>query len=223
MAIQWTGRIGTGPASGAGAHCRRRWRWPAGCQRGHQGNIDRHGYGHGGELSGYPDKNRFSKPAAYAFKADAKLRTAKVLGGRNADLNEALAAIAEVEKSGVSYAASSEALALLDQYPGDVRREVSYIWELQGTKKLIAWPNKFRGTLHAEDRLADDDVILYRFADLLLLKAKALAALGQSAPALIELNKVRKRAGVADFTFHKGGTINVYELVPNLRGKTTPL
>ncbi|RCR66575.1 RagB/SusD family nutrient uptake outer membrane protein [Larkinella punicea] len=271
--------------------------------------------------AGYPDKNRFSKPAAYAFKADAKLWTAKVLGGGNADLNEALAAIAEVEKSGVSllpvfrnvflstnkkntevifslyfnrnetgsdmyarsalplinysgtaanaadlplvkepgnaqagYAASPEALALLDIYPGDVRRDVSYIWELQGTKKLIAWPNKFRGTLYAEDRLADDDVILYRFADLLLLKAEALAALGQSAPALVELNKVRKRAGVADFTatdkktlekeildergreffhenkrwwdlvrFHKGGTINVYELVPNLRGKTTPL
>ena len=271
--------------------------------------------------AGYVDKNRLSKPAAYAIKADAKLWTAKVLGTGTPDLNDALTAIAEVEKSGVSllpsfrnifvstnkknaeiifslyfnrnetgsdmyarsalplanysgtatnaadlplvkepgnaqagYAASPEIRVLMDKYPGDTRRDVNYIWELQGTKQLIAWPNKFRGTLYAEDRLADDDVILYRLADLLLLKAEALAALGRSAESLVELNKVRKRAGIADFTatdkktlekeilderarelfyenkrwwdlvrFHKGGTINVYDVVPNLKGKTTPL
>ncbi|GAB3708418.1 RagB/SusD family nutrient uptake outer membrane protein [Spirosoma flavus] len=271
--------------------------------------------------AGYVDKNRFSKPAAYATKADAKMWTAKVLNGGAADFNDALAAIAEVEKSGVSllpsfrnifvstnkknaeiifslyfnrnetgsdmygrnglplinysgtatnaadlalvkepgnaqaaYAASPEIRALIDKYPGDTRKDVSYIWELQGTKQLVAWPNKFRGTLYAEDRIADDDVIIYRLADIILLKAEALAALGRSADALVELNKVRKRAGISDFTatdkkilekeildergrelfnenkrwwdlvrFHKGGTINIYDVVPNLKGKTTPL
>ncbi|GAB3945447.1 RagB/SusD family nutrient uptake outer membrane protein [Spirosoma harenae] len=271
--------------------------------------------------AGYVDKNRFSKPAAYATKADAKLWTAKVLNGGDADFNDALASIAEVEKSGVSllpsfrniflstnkknaeiifslyfnrnetgsdmygrnglplinysgtatnaadlalvkepgnaqaaYAASPEIRAIIDKYLGDTRKDVSYIWELQGTKQLVAWPNKFRGTLYAEDRIADDDVIIYRLADIILLKAEALAALGRSADALVELNKVRKRAGIADFTatdkkvlekeildergrelfnenkrwwdlvrFHKGGTINIYDVVPNLKGKTTPL
>ena len=271
--------------------------------------------------AGFVDKNRFSRPAAYATKADAKMWTAKVLNGGAADFNDALMAIAEVEKSGVSllpsfrnifvstnkknaeiifslysnrnetgsdmyarsalplvnysgtatnaadlplvkepgnaqagYAASPEIRAIIDRYPGDTRRDVSYIWELQGTKQLIAWPNKFRGTLYAEDRIADDDVIVYRLADMLLLKAEALAALGRSAEALVELNKVRKRAGIPDYTitdkktlekeildergrelfhenkrwwdlvrFHKGGTIDVYSVVPNLKGKTTPL
>ncbi|GAB3987331.1 RagB/SusD family nutrient uptake outer membrane protein [Spirosoma daeguense] len=271
--------------------------------------------------AGFVDKNRYSKPAAYATKADAKMWTAKVLNGGAADFNDALAAIAEVEKSGVSllpsfrnifvstnkknaeiifslyfnrnetgsdmyarnalplsnysgtatnaaelslvkepgnaqaaYTASPEIRTLIDKYPGDTRKDVSYIWELQGTKQLLAWPNKFRGTLYAEDRIADDDVIIYRLADIILLKAEALAALGRPADALVELNKVRKRAGVADFTttdkqtlekeildergrelfhenkrwwdlvrFHKGGTINVYNVVPNLKGKTTPL
>jgi starch-binding outer membrane protein, SusD/RagB family len=271
--------------------------------------------------AGYVDKNRFSRPAAYATKAEAKIWTAKMLGGGNADMTDALAAIAEVEKSGVSllpqfrnvflstnkrhaeiifslffnrnetgsdmyarngvalanysgtatnaadlpiarepgnaqaaYVASPEIRAIIDKYPTDTRRAVSYIWELQGTRQLFAWPNKFRGTVYTEDRLADDDVIIFRLGDLLLLKAEALAALNRLPEAVVEMNKVRRRAGVADFAttdrkafelelldergrelfhenkrwwdlarFHKAGTINVYQVVPNLRGKTTPL
>ncbi len=52
--------------------------------------------------SGFVDKYRFSKPAVYALKADVKMWTAKVLGGGATDLNAAIAAIEEVEKSGVS-------------------------------------------------------------------------------------------------------------------------
>lgn len=52
--------------------------------------------------AGYVDKYRFSKPAVYALKADVKMWTAKVLGGGTTDLNAAIAAITEVENSGVS-------------------------------------------------------------------------------------------------------------------------
>ncbi len=51
---------------------------------------------------GYVDKYRFSKPAVYALKADVKMWTGKVLGGGATDINEAISAINEIEKSGVS-------------------------------------------------------------------------------------------------------------------------
>jgi len=52
--------------------------------------------------AGYLDKYRYSKPAVYALLADVKMWTGKVLGGGNTDLNAAIAAITEVEKSGVT-------------------------------------------------------------------------------------------------------------------------
>lgn len=56
--------------------------------------------------AGYVDKYRFSKPAVNALKADVKMWTAKVLGGGAADLNAAIAAITEIETSGVALQAS---------------------------------------------------------------------------------------------------------------------
>ena len=99
-----------------------------------------------------------------------------------------------------------------------------------------------------EDRYFDNDIIVYRYADIILLKAEALAALGRIPEAVAELNKTRTRAGIGAYTgpmdqnsverailkerwrelfvelkrwydlvrFHKGGTINIYEVVPNL-------
>ncbi|RRB04798.1 RagB/SusD family nutrient uptake outer membrane protein [Larkinella rosea] len=267
--------------------------------------------------AGFISKNRLSKPAVNALKADVKLWSAKVLAGGEPDFTAALAAIAEVEKSGVTllanfrditvrlnneiifslyfnrsetpnmyafaslplntysakadnaadlplsndplyaqagYATSPAVKALFAANPQDKRIPATYIDELQGGKVIYTWPNKFRGTKYSDDRVADDDLIVYRFADIILLKAEALAALGRSADALVELNKIRKRAGIPDVTitektalekaildergrelfdeskrwwdlvrFHKGGTIDVYQVVPNLKGKTVPL
>lgn len=47
----------------------------------------------------FVDKYRFSKPAVYALLADVKMWSGKVLGGGATDLNAAINAISEVEKS----------------------------------------------------------------------------------------------------------------------------
>ena len=92
---------------------------------------------------------------------------------------------------------------------------------------------------------------MYRYGDIVLLKAEALAAKGQIDQAIAELNKTRNRAGIGDYKgatdqqsveyeiqqerwrelngelkrwwdlirFHSGGTINIYDEVPNLNGK----
>src|SRR5687767_12014794 len=51
-------------------------------------------------------KYRFSYPAAQALKAEAKLWSAKVLGGGEADLNDAITAAAAVEQAGLSLQAN---------------------------------------------------------------------------------------------------------------------
>ena len=50
----------------------------------------------------YRNKNFTSKGATYALKADALIWKAKVLGGNNSDLESAIAAISEIERTGVS-------------------------------------------------------------------------------------------------------------------------
>jgi starch-binding outer membrane protein, SusD/RagB family len=266
--------------------------------------------------AGYVDKYRFSKPSVNALKADVKMWTGKVLGGGATDLNAAIAAITEVETSGVSlltsaygtvfdnrknneivfsvylnraeytsgqytncllrfdtsgsrdnandlpmsligqqaYCLSTDALALFQKYPADKRISRTYIPEILKGVVLNYWPNKFIGTKYADDRIPDSDIIIYRLSDLLLLKAEAYAALGQIDNALINLNKVRARAGIPDYTettkalvereildergrelfnemkrwwdlvrAHKSGVVDIYQYIPNLKGKTTPI
>lgn len=152
------------------------------------------------------------------------------------------------------YAVSPEIMALFAPFPEDERIPATYITELQDGAPVFTWPNKFRGTAYADDRIAEDDIIVYRLADLLLLKAEAYAALGQLPQALNALNQVRDRAGIPAINAsdkntiekaildergrelfhenkrwwdlvraHKSGVIDVYQLVPNLSGKNTPL
>ncbi|RPD40742.1 RagB/SusD family nutrient uptake outer membrane protein [Chitinophaga barathri] len=276
-----------------------------------------------------PSKYRFSYASAQALKADAKLWSAKVLGGGNADLNAAIEAIGEVEKSGAtlsadfktaanSRASSNREMLLaafflrdestaaaggvpavshfcvnafpfetgvqgadnLDSIPfaktsangqgayqispasralftntADKRIPFTWVTERQGNTLKISWITKFTGTIYPDSRVADNDIPMYRLADIFLMKAEAYAALDQTATAIDYLEKVRLRAGTGEYTgatdklsvereilnergrelffenkrwydlvrFHKGGTINVYQYVPNLVGKTTPL
>lgn len=266
--------------------------------------------------AGFVDKYHFSKPAVYALLADVKMWTGKVLGGGATDLNAAINAISEVEKSGVAllttaygtvfdnrknneiilslylnrqeftsgsytaafprfdtvggadnatdlplalagqqgYCLSADALALFQKYTGDKRVSRTYVPEIMKGKINNYWPNKFIGTKYADDRIADSDFIVYRLSDMLLLKAEAYAALGQIDNALLNLNKIKARAGIPNFTettkslvekeildergrelfhemkrwwdlvrAHKSGVIDMYQYIPNLKGKTTPI
>lgn len=154
------------------------------------------------------------------------------------------------------YAPSRKLMNLFAQNPGDTREPVAIIHALftnplTGTvDTMLTTFNKFRGKWY-EDRYYDDDTPVYRFGDIVLLKAEALAALGRTAEAITELNKTRNRAQIGDYTgptdqqsvemeilddrwrelvvenkrwydlvrFHYGGTINIYNVVPNMSGK----
>lgn len=157
------------------------------------------------------------------------------------------------------YNPSPKLLALYNQNPNDRRGSEFIIRAVDAANRTIGiFDNKFRGTLDPLDptiRFYDNDIVIYRLAGLLLLKAEALAALNRLPAAVAELNKVRNRAGTGNYTgtmtkqvvekeilderfrelhlelkrwpdlvrFHFGGTINIYNEVPNLNGKQVPL
>jgi hypothetical protein len=153
-----------------------------------------------------------------------------------------------------AYCLSAEALALFQKYPADKRIPRTYIAEIMKGVTKNYWPNKLIGTKYADDRVPDSDFIIYRLSDLLLLKAEAYAALNQIDNALLNLNKVRTRAAIPNYTettkalvekeildergrelynemkrwwdlvrAHKSGVIDMYQFIPNLKGKTTPI
>lgn len=140
----------------------------------------------------------------------------------------------------------------------DKRRDVCFIEGVdKNGKVLFTCQNKFRGTAYTKDRYYDNDIVVYRLGDALLLKAELLCYRGgadvQKAIAL--MNITRNRAGIGDYAgatdqasvqrailderflelcfelkrwpdlmrAHAAGTINIYEEVPNLVGKSTPL
>lgn len=84
----------------------------------------------------------------------------------------------------------------------DLRREVTFTeiftFDDDGSSDLFASvSNKFRGTVEDGSRLFLDDLIIYRYADVLLLRAEAKNALGQDPTT--ELNMVRNRAGLDNY------------------------
>ncbi len=68
------------------------------------------------------------------------------------------------------------------------------------TKFYADIQKKFDGLVEAGTRLFLDDVVIYRYADVLLLKAEAQNALGQDPSEA--MNQIRKRAYGADFKNH---------------------
>lgn len=268
----------------------------------------------------YPSKYRFSYGSAQAMKADACLWSAKVLGGGDADFQEAITALNEVMLTGLSLNAdfknvtgirassNSEVLLAayfqrdetggnygvnalpylpgitgatnLDQIPyclssgngqgayqisplskslftntADKRIPSTWVVEMQPSGPKVSWITKYPGTKYTDDRVSDNDLIMYRLADVLLMRAEAYAGVNDVTSAKTDLDAVRLRAGIGEYSgtldkpsiereilnergrefffenkrwfdlvrFHKGGTINVYQYVPNLSGKTTPL
>ncbi|MBE7170189.1 MAG: RagB/SusD family nutrient uptake outer membrane protein [Williamsia sp.] len=214
----------------------------------------------------YPSKYRFAYGSAQALKADAKLWSAKVLGGGAADFNDAIAAVTEVEASGVSlnadfknvaglrgaanpelviaayfsrdetggnygvnalpfltivqgalnldslpytqtstngqgaYQISTQSRALFNAFPNDKRRPYTWVVERQSTGPKVAWITKYPGTKYSDERISDNDIIIFRLADIFLLKAEAYAALNNTTAAINYLNMVRARAGNGNYS-----------------------
>jgi hypothetical protein len=82
----------------------------------------------------------------------------------------------------------------------------------------LSWITKYPGTKYPEDRVPDNDLIMYRFADILLMKAEAHAALSNTNDAISALNIVRARAGTGPYT---GATdkLSVEKEILNERGR----
>jgi hypothetical protein len=225
--------------------------------------------------TGFPDfawpagRNKWSKAAANALKADIYLWTGKRLAGGNPDFTTALGAITEVEKAsslnllpnyadifkyankgnneilmairfqvaesnnmtfafnmyssaatypayvpqsqrdsvGVPLAGNGNVWRITPlvraQFDGEkIRKPATYI-DLQGSGAAEYYTNyglKYNGTVEAGTRYFASDYILYRYADVVLMKAEAKNALGQDPTT--EMNAIRQRAYGADFASH---------------------
>jgi starch-binding outer membrane protein, SusD/RagB family len=85
----------------------------------------------------------------------------------------------------------------------DLRRDATFTeiftYDDEGSAELFAVvSNKFRGMVEDGSRHFLDDLIIYRYADVLLMIAEAKNALGQDPTT--ELNLVRNRAGLDDYS-----------------------
>lgn len=94
-----------------------------------------------------------------------------------------------------------------DQFSEDDQRKVGTFFEIYSTEGefMVAITTKGSGTVDGGTRHFKNDVILYRYADVLLMKAEAKNALGQDPSP--EINQVRERAygeHAADHIFVSG-------------------
>lgn len=100
-----------------------------------------------------------------------------------------------------SYQPSPELRAMFDRYPGDARKASAYIDAVDKDGTVLGTSqNKMIGTKTETNRIFDNDIILYRHAEMILFKAEALAALDRIPEAIIELEKVRTRAKIGEYT-----------------------
>lgn len=98
---------------------------------------------------------------------------------------------------GVAKAMPSDQLLSLYE-PNDYRYAASY--SSGSTKRLTLkfWPDN--ATFGTGGVVSDSDLILYRMSDIVLLHAEALAAIGQFEKSVNELNKIRVRAGLREYS-----------------------
>ncbi len=206
-------------------------------------------------------RNVWSRPSAHALKGDVYLWTARQLNGGNQDLQVALGALEEAERSDVALlsdfgsifdytnkgnkeilmavrfqdvevtnnifvtmyisaaefpsniatdAATREAVGTVagnnywaptalvrGRFSDDDRRKKASFTEIYtagqgGSTFYASLVSKFNGVVIGGARRFLDDIVLYRYADVLLMKAEAKNALGGDPSP--EINQVRKRA-----------------------------
>ncbi len=89
----------------------------------------------------------------------------------------------------------------LSENANDRRTNVSFETFFDAPKNTtFQWINKFSGSWENQTRVFDSDLIVYRYADALLMSAEIENALGNSSLAIERLNTVAERAyGVAGF------------------------
>jgi starch-binding outer membrane protein, SusD/RagB family len=82
----------------------------------------------------------------------------------------------------------------------DKRIPFTWVTERQASGPKISWITKLPGTKYTDDRVSDNDVIIYRLADIFLMKAEAYAGLDNMTLAIQYLEKVRTRANTGAYT-----------------------
>jgi starch-binding outer membrane protein, SusD/RagB family len=81
----------------------------------------------------------------------------------------------------------------------DKRIPFTWVTERQSSGPKISWITKLPGTKYTDDRVSDNDIIIYRLADIFLMKAEAYAGINNTTLAIQYLEKVRTRAGTGSY------------------------
>lgn len=100
----------------------------------------------------------------------------------------------------------------------DKRIASTWIVEMQPTGPKVSWITKYPGSEYTDDRIPDNDLIIYRLADIYLMKAEAYAALSDIPNSVEYLDKVRARAQTGDYTGSMNKT-DVEKEILNERGR----
>lgn len=97
-----------------------------------------------------------------------------------------------------AYQISPQSKALFSA--NDKRIPYTWVTERQTTGPKISWITKYPGTKYSDDRVSDNEIIIFRLADVLLMKAEAYAALNNTTMAITNIDKVRVRTGTGSYS-----------------------
>lgn len=106
-------------------------------------------------------------------------------------------------KSGArsTWAPSMQIKQTLSKYPGDVRLTNAYVVAVDASGNVLGVSDrKMSGTKTSTNQLYDNDIVLYRHAEMILFKAEAYAAMNNTSEAINQLNLVRSRAGLKPYS-----------------------
>lgn len=100
---------------------------------------------------------------------------------------------------------TDEFKAFLEEDERDTRTNVSFETYFDEPKNAtFQWVNKYAGSWENQTRVFDSDVVVYRYADALLLSAEIENALGNTSQAIQRLNEVAARAYGEDSYYASG-------------------
>ncbi len=89
---------------------------------------------------------------------------------------------------------------ILMQSANDSRTDITWQSMTTTTGEELSWMNKYVGEVYSGTRLPTTDLIIYRFAEAILFKAEIENALENTGEAIVQLNKIARRAyGTDDY------------------------